>query len=297
VRSASGSDWDMETFEPVTFGSSRYPTCFSGPLAGSFAGGGVDFVVGDFNIGHTTPVVPGAGYGVRAFRYAGSGAGTVEWDDGPDRISKDCGTGGNCGAKSGNSWSGVLDVWDVYLFGGRSYSFDFTHTGSADIKLLLFGSTGTTGTFFAPRSARLFETASQTQVFAAPDTGWYGVVLVNDNGLTGTYTVRVVTLPSVGVGDAPRPPTELRAVAPNPSAGRVQIQFALDEPGEAAFEVLDLAGRMVARIPAPRHEVGTWSVDWEGRTSGGTMAAPGIYFVQMRAGGRRVGLARMALVR
>jgi flagellar hook capping protein FlgD len=297
VRSAAGSDWDLGLYLPVTFGMSRYPICFSGPLAGSFAVGGVDFVVGDFNIGHTMPVIPGNGYSVRASRYAGAGAGTVEWDSGADVIAKDCGTGGGCGAKSGNNWSGVLDVWDVYLFGNTRYSFDFTRTGSADIKLLLFGSTGTTGTFFVPRSAGLFETTSQTQEFVAPDTAWYGVALVNDNGLTGTYTVRVVTLGPVGVDDPPRPATGLRAVAPNPSAGRVQIQFALDEPGEAAFEVLDLAGRMVARIPEQRHEAGTWSVGWEGRTSEGTLAAPGVYFVQMRLGGRRVGLARLALIR
>jgi hypothetical protein len=297
VRSAAGSDWDLETYKPVTFGSSRYPTCFSGPIAGSFASAGVDFVVGDFNIGHTRPVIPDSGYGMRAFRYAGTGQGTVEWDSGEETISKDCGTGGNCGAKSDNNWSGVLDVWDVYLFGGKTYTFDFTRTGSADIKLLLFSSVGTTGPFFVPRSARLFETTSPSTVFTAPDTAWYGVALVNDNGMTGTYTVRVNTTPIAGVGEAPGAATGLRGVVPNPSAGPIQIQFALREPAAAAFEVLDLAGRMVARIPEQRREAGTWSVGWEGRTSGGRPAPPGIYFVQMRVDGRRVGLARLALMR
>ncbi|MGH3858751.1 FlgD immunoglobulin-like domain containing protein, partial [Actinokineospora sp.] len=297
VRGAAGSDWDLETYLPVTFGSSRYPSCFSGPLAGSFAIGGVDFVVADFNIGHTLPVSPGGGYGVRAFRYAGTGQGTVEWDTGADWITKDCGTGGNCGARSGNNWSGMLDVWDVYLFGNQTYTFDFTRTGSADIHLLLFGSTGTTGTFFAPRSGRLFETTDASHVFTAPDTGWYGVALVNDNGLTGTYTVRVNTTPLTGVGDPPVAETGLRAVVPNPSAGPMQFRFTLREPAAAGFDVLDMAGRLVARIPEQRHEAGTWSAGWEGRTSTGRRAPPGVYFVQMRVDGRRTGLARLALIR
>jgi hypothetical protein len=297
VRGDAGSDWDLEAYEPVTFGSGRYPICFSGPLAGSFASDGVDFVVGDFNIGHTFPVVPGSGYGIRAFRYAGAGQGTVEWDTGADQISKDCGTGGNCGARSPNSWDGMLDVWDVFLFGGRTYSFDFTRTGSADIRLLLFGSTGTTGTFFVPRSARLFETTDPSHSFTAPDTGWYGVALVNDNGLSGTYTVRVVTMPLTGVRESPIPGTGLRGVVPNPSAGPTQFQFTLREPARTAFDVLDMAGRRVAHIPEERHEAGSWSAGWDGRTSGGKSVPPGIYFVQMWVDGSRAGLARLALIR
>jgi hypothetical protein len=300
VQSAAGSDWDMETYQPVTFGNNPYPICFGGSLAGSFASSGVDFVVGDFNIGHTFPVVggDGVGYGVRAFRYSGSGDGTVEWDGGPDVVERDCGTGGGCGAKSGNNWTGVLDVWDVLLFANTTYTFTFDHTGSADIKFLLFSSSGTSGTYLVPRSARLFETTSPTWVFTAPETAWYAIVLVNDNGLTGTYTVRVFTgVLASGVGGGPGSLTGLRGVAPNPSAGRVRIQFALHEPGAVAFEVVDMAGRMVARIPGRRWEAGTWSVDWDGRTSRGTQAAPGIYFVQMRVDERRVGLGRLALIR
>jgi hypothetical protein len=298
VRSAAGSDWDLETYGRGTFGLSPYPTCFSDPLAGSFASSGVDFVVGDFNIGHTWPVSLGNGFGVRASRYSGAGTATVEWDDGPDVFSKDCGTGGACGAKSGNGWTGVLDVWDVFLLANHTYTFNFTHTGSADIKLLLFSSAGTTGTFFVPRSARVFETTNSSTVFAAPANGFYGVVLVNDNGLSGTYLVRVVTGGTItGVGEAPGPMTGLKGVAPNPSAGPVQIQFAVGEPGAVAFEVLDMAGRVVARIPGRRWEAGTWSVGWDGRSSRGTQAAPGIYFVQMRMDGRRVGLGRLALLR
>jgi hypothetical protein len=58
-----------------------------------------------------------------------------------------------------------------------------------------------------------------------------------------------------------------------------------------------MAGRLVARIAGRRWEAGTWSVPWDGRTTRGTAAAPGIYFVQMRVDGSRVGLGRLALIR
>jgi hypothetical protein len=296
VRSAAGSDWDLEMYEKGTFGLSPYPICFTGPLAGSFASSGVDFVMANFNIGYTPPSDPFNGYGVRALRFAGSGNGTVEWDDGPDEILKDC-SGTGCGGSASN-WIGVLDVWDVYLSGSQTVTFDFTRTGSADIKLLLFSAAGRSGLFVVPRSAREFETTSRYRVFTAPATGWYGVVLVNDNGLSGAYIVKIVTgIPTTGVGEAPALATGLQGVAPNPSAGRVQIQFALREPGAVGFEVLDMAGRLVARIPGRRWEAGTWSVGWDGRSSRGTLAAPGIYFVQMRVDERRVGIGRLALIR
>ena len=298
VRSQAGSDWDLEIYEPVTFGSSRYPTCFSGPLAGSFAATGVDFAVGNFNIGHTPVVIPGsgAGYGVRVFRSSGAGTASVEWDDNPNTIARDCGTGGGCGAKSGNNWTGILDVWDVYLFAHTNYRFDFTREGQADIRLLLFGSVGTSGTFFAPRSARLFETTAASEVFSAPATAWYGVVLVNEDGLPGTYTVRVVTTGQTDVEGSGEPATGLLRIAPNPASGSVSIQFALREPGPVAFELLDLTGRVVAEIPERAWEAGTWSVSWEGRTAR-AWPRQGVYFVRMRVDGRPAGIARLAVVR
>jgi len=299
VRSAPGSDWDLEIYEPLTFGSERYPTCFSDPLAGSFAATGVDFAVGNFNIGHTPVVIPGsgAGYGVRVFRSSGTGTASVEWDDGPNTISRDCGTGGGCGARSGNNWTGILDVWDVYLFASTTYSFEFTRAGQADIRLLLFGSVGTTGTFFAPRSARLFETTAPSQAFAAPATAWYGVVLVNENGLPGSYTVRVVTTGQTGVEGSTELATGLLRVAPNPASTSVSIEFALREPGTVAFDLLDLTGRVVAEIPERPWKTGTWSVRWDGGTARAWPAKQGIYFVRMRLGGRTAGISRLAVVR
>ncbi len=293
VRSAAGSDWDLELYAPNTYGLGVYPTCFDSPVAGSYGSSGVDFVVGNFNPGHTPPDT----YGARAFRYSGSGTAAVEWDFLATIASKDC-TGANCGAKSATNWTGVLDVWDVYLFGGQAYTFDFTHTGSADIKFLLFSSYGSPGpSYFAPRSSALFQTIDRYTVYTAPSGEFYGIVLVNDNGLAGTYQVKINTGITVGVGDAAGVQTGLRGVAPNPSRGEARIHFSLREAGEVSFQVLDMAGRAVAKLPTQRWEAGVWSVSWAGRSNEGAWLSPGIYFVQMKVNGQRVGLGRLALVR
>jgi flagellar hook capping protein FlgD len=289
VRGLSG-DWDIEVFDQGSFGLNPYPTCFGAPLAGSFGSATVDFVVGNFNDNHTPPGT----YGVRAFRYSGTGGAVIEWDDGPQVITKD-----GAGVTSSPTWTGPLDVYDVGLSAGVTYWFELNHDPAADIRVLVFTSHGSPDYYYvAPRSARVAESTGRWTSYTAPATDFYGVVVVNENGVADDYTLKVWSTAPVDIGDwPPVRATGLRAVAPNPSAGAIQIQFALREAGSAMFEVLDMAGRMVARIPEQRRAAGTWSVGWEGRTSGGRPAPPGIYFVQMRVDGRRVGLARIALVR
>jgi flagellar hook assembly protein FlgD len=76
----------------------------------------------------------------------------------------------------------------------------------------------------------------------------------------------------------------------------VQLDFSLREPGTVSFDVVDMAGRAIAHIPAQRWEAGNWNVAWDGRRNQGVAAPPGIYFVQMLVNGRRAGLSRLALV-
>jgi hypothetical protein len=247
-------------------------------------------VVGNFNDNHTPP----GDYGVRGSRYSGTGGAWIEWDDGPDLITKD-----GPGVSSAPDWTGVLDVYDVSLTGGVTYWFELNHAPAADTKVLVFTSFGSSDYYYlAPRSARVAESFGRYTSYTAPVSDYYGVVVVNDNGVPDNYTLKVWSSPPVDVpGPGPIGATGLRGVFPNPSVGRTQIQFALREPGVASFEVLDMAGRMVARLPEQRRASGVWSVDWDGRTLGGSPAPPGVYFVQMSVAGRRIGLGRVALLR
>ena len=297
VRPAAGTDWDLEVYEPYTFGQSAYPICFLNPFAGSFNSSGVDFVIGDFNPGYT-PIPPGGMIpGVRVSRYSGAGNGSVEWDGAENTMSKDC-QGGNCGASSSNNWSGVLDIWDVFLFANTDYTFDFTKTGTADIKFLLFKPPVPAGPYLVPRSAREFETNRRYTVYRSTVTGWHGVVLVNDNGTTGTYSVKATTgILTTGVGDGVELATGLRGIVPNPARGAVRFQFALKQPGDVSLRVIDMAGRRVGEVPTQHWGAGAWSVVWNGKNPSGESLAAGVYFVEMLVNGQRVGQSRVALIR
>ena len=82
---------------------------------------------------------------------------------------------------------------------------------SGDVSQLVANFLATMPTFSRPtmRITRSIDSRSFEEV-AVGD-----VVLVNDNGVAGTYTVKVTTGVAVDVGDVPGSTTGLRAVAPN----------------------------------------------------------------------------------
>jgi hypothetical protein len=84
--------------------------------------------------------------------------------------------------------------------------------------------------------------------------------------------------------------------SPNPFRGATSICFDLPERLHVVVEVVDVSGRVVRTLveetrPAERHHV-----TWDGRDSSGADAAPGIYFVRMRAGDF-AGTRKMMLLR
>jgi flagellar hook capping protein FlgD len=55
-----------------------------------------------------------------------------------------------------------------------------------------------------------------------------------------------------------------------------------------AFEVVDLAGRRVARLGDGAYPAGRHAVPWDGRSGAGALA-PGIYLVRMQVDGHPAG--------
>jgi len=285
VFGTGGGDWDLEQFDQGGTGLGTYPTCFGLPLAGSYGMTGTDFVVSNFNDLHTPPGV----FGIRAYRYSGAGGAKIEWDDGQDQMV--LGT-----PISKTNSSDLLDVWDIPLTAGVAYTFDFSHSPASDFKVLLFSSFGSPGYYYVvPRTERVMETGGRYGTYTAPSTEYYGVAIVNDNGVAGDYTLTVRS-GIVGVGDPEAPATRLMGMSPNPGKGPVAIRFALREPGRVSFQVYDMAGRAVASIPGARWQPGSWSVQWDGRDARGSLLSAGVYFVQMNVNDRRVGFGRLALL-
>jgi len=83
----------------------------------------------------------------------------------------------------------------------------------------------------------------------------------------------------------------LTRVSPNPSAGRLAVDFVLSRAGHATLRLLDLQGRAVATLASGARTAGPHRVTWDA----GAGIPAGLYFVELQAGGtaatRRVALA------
>ena len=78
---------------------------------------------------------------------------------------------------------------------------------------------------------------------------------------------------------------ELAQNAPNPFRGNTTVRFAVPTSGRATVTVFDVAGRKVADLLDRPLDAGTHSVVWDGRDSGGSRVASGVYLVRLNAGG------------
>lgn len=176
VRPNLSDDWDIRFYDD--FGA--HPECVTTLRASSAAFSGADFVIGDYN---HNPL--GSEY-AKVNRYSGIADAAVEWDSGQDQLAIN---GPRVERTTGSA--DVLEVWDVLLQAGTQYTFEFSFGGAAECKLLLFHNPAAAN-YWVPRSGNVFEATANT-TYTAPATDWYGVVVVNDSGGLGGYSVRVST--------------------------------------------------------------------------------------------------------
>lgn len=77
---------------------------------------------------------------------------------------------------------------------------------------------------------------------------------------------------------------ELGLPQPNPAFGRTRVRYALSSAMPAGLDVLDVSGRVVrSLLPYGKYEAGERTAEWDGRDEGGRRAAPGAYFLRLRA--------------
>ena len=276
------SNWNLEAYSGSSGGA--YPACLSSQVASSSqAAPAVDFVVGDF-----TAQLIGTFYArVHLDQDQCSGSARVEWDSGADFIEVN-----GAAIDRNTDANDVLEVWDVFLNSGQTYNILFNTTG-ANLQLFLFGSGGS----WMGRSAAVLQRAGGAtfQPYVATQTGWHGAVVVNEDGGTGTYHLRV-NQGVVGVEDGTAPLTALQGISPNPARGPARIRFALHEAAQVSFQVLDVAGRVVWETLGKDWSPGRWDVSWDRRGRSGGRLSAGVYFLRMQVAGRAVALRKFALL-
>ncbi len=113
------------------------------------------------------------------------------------------------------------------------------------------------------------------------------------------HRVRIVAGPRDLVSEAvPSDPVPTALVAraphPNPFRGGVRIGYGLPTEEDVMIDILDVGGRRVYAWSLGRQGAGSHAVVWDGRGEDGRGVPPGVYFVDIRAGGSR---ARAKIVR
>jgi hypothetical protein len=273
-------DWALTSYK--TGRGALEPVCFKDLTATSnVVGSPVDFIVGDFTFN------PLDAFFVRVNQVSGSQAAIVEWDGGADEIAL-----GDIPLARATGPGDVLEIWDVFLTQGQTYTIFFEREGAADTHFLLFEN-GPQAPYWAGRSAAVLTGLTHAS-YAPAVTGYHAIAVVNDNGGIGTYNIGAYGS-NVGVpGGTPRR-ASLDALAPNPSFGPTTISWSLPAAGTVAFDVLDVGGRRVARLEAQEAAAGPGRLAWDARGEHGRVA-PGVYFVRMHFAGRRVGLEKLVVL-
>jgi flagellar hook assembly protein FlgD len=72
---------------------------------------------------------------------------------------------------------------------------------------------------------------------------------------------------------------------PNPMRNSASIDLALPrDESDVRVDVMDASGRLVRTVAAGPFVAGIHRIEWDGRTSAGNRAGPGLYFIRAQAG-------------
>ncbi len=121
-------------------------------------------------------------------------------------------------------------------------------------------------------------------------TPWQpGVVTVTASSpgfVTTDNAVKVVTITGTATDvSGPSPPSfSLSQNIPNPFNPTTTIRFSIRAAAFVELVVYDVSGRRVATLVHQEMPAGQSSVEWNGRSDGGSPASTGVYFYRLRAG-------------
>jgi hypothetical protein len=288
-------DWDLSLWHDYAAGGAS--PCLSGEYATSKHGfGKADIVAIDFNHSPLEPVY------ARAYPTGQTNtASTVQWDDGPDQYV----LGTNVTRSTGPG--DIVRIWDVHLTLGFVYQVEISSFATVGgqpapkCAALLFRNHNGAAPYAAGRQDADLETRTFAP-YAPPITTDYGLAVVNDNGATGQYTVKVsqATMVDASPPGAEAFVTRLVSLSPNPvtAGAATRIAFELAKPGRVGFELVDVAGRVRRRLDPVAFAAGpaitTWALRGKAVESAG--AASGVYFLRMSVDGRPAGSTRLVLL-
>src|SRR5262249_45620167 len=269
-----------------------YGSCTDSVVAEQYSGLGAKVIAGDFR---TLPLRIYSVHMSAEGQPFSTPWGYTEWDDGHDSLIVNAPP-----TVVTPPDHNIIDAWNVHLLGGGTYNFHLTKDSgaTAQYKMMIFWNSLPPDTpYWATRPDAIGEDPAYISV-GTPVTDDFCVVVANDNGGTGGYTIQVTSdLLGAGSGGPAIPRvTRIRGLSPNPSAGATRIDYDLARAGRVSLRVIDAAGRAGAE-PAPQGIPGAGSLTWNGRADDGTRPAAGVYLVSLSIDGVTQDHAKMIVLR
>ena len=90
---------------------------------------------------------------------------------------------------------------------------------------------------------------------------------------------------------------ELSQNYPNPFNPQTQIRFGLPEPTRVRLDIYNVLGQRVRTLMDEEMEAGYHTLMWDGRVSGGSLAASGIYMYRLHTAAGFTDVKRMMLIK
>jgi hypothetical protein len=107
-----------------------------------------------------------------------------------------------------------------------------------------------------------------------------GILRANHN------TITCAPSPLAGITTEPLLANSLSQNYPNPFTPVTTVAYSISSPGEVDLRVYDVTGRLVQILVNELKTRGEYRVSWDGCDSSGIKVAPGVYFIQLEAGGQ-----------
>ena len=282
VRGEPGSSFNWDVAPGLRAQNGTPMACTDSVLAMQSSGLGVRFVAGDFRSNALRTYTVHASLEGQPKTIS---QGWMEWEDGADSLVVNAAP-----TAASPPDHNVLDAWSVRLIKGGTYTFHLVPNGgtTASYSIGLVANPSPGSAYWATRADAV--DLGTLGAITAGATGLYGVVVVNDNGGSGGYTISVTSDLLAVDGPPTVAASRIRAVTPNPGFGAMRIEYELAHGASVRLRVSDVAGRNVAEIPA-RAAAGRHVAEWRG--PGG----PGVYGITLWVDGRIVDRATAVRLR
>jgi FlgD Ig-like domain len=129
------------------------------------------------------------------------------------------------------------------------------------------------------------------------EAGNYSVVVSNACGNVTGGPATLSVYPTAGVATRVPGASVFESLGPNPAHGATRVAFALAREARVRVVVYDVAGRQTRALDLGAIAAGEHSASWDGRNDGGSLAATGLYLVEVAVDGKRLGVRRVAMLR